>query len=428
MNKSRSWLRVAGVASVLGVLALAVGGCNATDVKVTGKDLDAAEKKMEGPTQRTTRYDTSLHRLGEMLKAYNVPTVKVQTKAILNATAGEGVPKDLAPMVTTALNKIGGSIQFIPYDPTYVFTEKELGEKLDRTLPDVVVQGAITEFDKELVERKRAVEGDVLFGQGKGETNIRAGIEGDAAGGRVALDLQVIAYRTQKMITGVQTSNRINVLKRENSNNLDVAIYGNGLGVKTGFAEKDGIHAALRLLVEISVLELVGKYCDIPYWRCVDGAPPDEEIIKAYRLNLEDDPGAMARLKLFAFCHGEEINLQSLEFSPAEKAMVEKLKLQYGVTNDLDLITKLWASVPIEQSVTRLRNYRRHLASMAVEAEKNAVAKTATGAPASSSAQPAATVAKSGAPVAGRNDVVAPLPVELKAAPKKFGKLSDADF
>ena len=410
MDKSGVWLRVVGVTAAAGMISLAGGGCS-TVKDVSAADMKAAESTASGPEQRVTRYDSALETLGNMLQAYNVPQVRVQTKAINNATAGEGVPKDIVQIVSTALGKIQGPVKLIPYDPTYVFTEKELGKTLDRTLPDLLVTGAITEFDKDMLEKKFEVETDLTLPNGRSSGG--GNFDKNSSGGQVALDLQVIAYQTQQIIGGVQTSNRIYVMKSEKNAGLNLLVEGNGLGVKSGFAKKDGIHAALRLLVEISVLELIGKYCDVPYWRCIDGAPADQRVVDAYRRGLDDDPNAVARLKLFAFCHGENIDLQNTELSEAEKAIVVKLKTKYAATTDLDLITQLWLNVPIKEGAQRLKDYRRQMARLAAEAEKAAAAAAA--------AAPAAT-ATAAAP-AEKAAVVEP-----KTAPKKFGKLSDEEF
>ncbi len=419
MNKSGMWLQVTGIAAVAGMMSLAGSGCS-TVKDVSAADISKAESKVAGPEQRITRYDSALEQLGNMLQAYNVPAVRVQTKAISNATAGEGVPKDIAQIVSTSLGKIQGPIKLIPYDPTYVFTEKELGKTLDRTLPDLLVQGAITEFDKDMLEKKLEAETDLEFGG----TRVGASHDRGSSGGQVALDLQVVAYQTQQIIGGVQTSNKICVMKGESNTSLNLVVEGNGLGVKAGFAKKDGIHAALRLLVEISVLELVGKYCDVPYWRCIEGAPADPKVVEAYRRGLEDDPNATARLKLFAFCHGESVDLQNTELSDAEKEIATRLKVKFGVTNDLDLITQLWLTVPVKEGAQRLKNYRRTMARVMAEQEKVAASAEA----AKVAAAPAAAPADKGAPPAA-NTATTPAPAaEPKTPAKKFGKLDDADF
>lgn len=431
MKKLDMGFQVAGLVGVAGALVFLGSGCS-TVKDVNAKDIDKAVETQSGPAQRITRYDIALEALGNMLQAYNTPSVRVQTLNINNATAGEGVPKDLAQIVSTALGKIQGPIKLIPYDPTYVFTEKELGKNLDRTLPDLLVKGAVTEFDKDMLEKKFEVEADYELPNGRAGLN--ANHDRSSGGGQVALDLQVVSYQTQQFIPGVQTSNKICLLKSENSTGLNLVVEGNGLGVKSGFAKKDGIHAALRLLVEISVLELVGKYCDVPYWRCIEGAPADQRVVDAYRRALEDDPNANARLKLFAFCHGEKMDLQNVELDSAEKEIVNRLKTKYNAANDYDLITQLWLNVPVKESAQRLKDYRRSMARLAAEQEKAAATSPAPATqPTAATAAPAAATAAAAAPAAAPASAGSPAPApaavpKTSAAKKFFGKIDDDEF
>jgi len=396
-------------------LALLVSGCKSMDANVSSADITKVENKMEGPSARGTRYDTALTNLGIMLRAYNCQPVSVQPKPITNDTGTEGVPKDIVVMLTTALGKIGDQIKVIPYDPTYVFTEKELGEKLDRAIPDILVSGAITEYDKDVFQQKREFKGDAEFGKASGATTAHAGYDADAGGGRMALDLRVIAYRSQQIISNVQTSNKIDIKKKSQGANFDIAVNGNGLGVNASVTAKEGAHAALRLLVETSVLELIGKYYDIPYWRCVEGAQPDEALIARYREGLKDDPAkAVVKLKVLAYTHGQDVGLDTADITDKDKQAIEKLKAQYNVKDDYDLIVELWKNVPLQEGADRLKSYRKELAkaqAAAEEAEKTAAeTKKSAATPAPTAATPAVKE-----PAAG-------------GKPPRIGKLDDKDF
>ena len=415
-TRNRSLLTLAMVLPAAG-LALLVSSCKSIDANVSTDDINKVEEKMEGPSARATRYDTALTNLSLLLRACNCQSINIQPKPITNDTGGEGVPKDLVQMVTTALGKIGDPVKVIPYDPTYVFTEKELGQTLDRTIPNIIVTGAITEYDKDVFQEKREYKADGQFGKGTGETTIGGGYDADAGGGRIALDLRVVAYRTQQVITNAQTSNKIDIKKKSQGGNFNVAVYGNALGVNASVTRKEGAHAALRLLVETSILELVGKYFDVPYWRCVEGSQPDEALIGRYREALKDDPaGATIKMKVLAYTHGQDVSLDTADITDKDKQALEKLKAQYNVKDDYDLIVELWKNVPMKEGAERLKNYRKEMTkaqAAAEEAEQKAAAekkKTETAA----------------APVAAAP--AAKAPAAAGKAGGKFGKIDDKDF
>jgi curli biogenesis system outer membrane secretion channel CsgG len=388
-------------------LALLVSGCQQVAPPVTGKDIDVTEKEREAPAVRITRYDKALEKLGLMLRAYNSPSINVQPKPITNDTAGEGVPRDIVVMVTTALGKIGDPVKVIPYDPAYELTQKELGKDiLDRAVPDIIVSGAITEYDKDIVEKKRELKMDAQFGKGMGETNVSGGTESDASGGRIALDLRMSDYRTQQIITNVQTSNRIDVKKQSKGVNFNVAVSGTGGGFNSSVAVKEGLHAGLRLLVETSILELVGKNFNVPYWRCFDGMQPDESLISRYREALKDDSAkAAVKMKILAYTHGQDVTLDTADITEKDKQVIEKLKTQYSVRDDTDLIVELWKNVPLDTAAARLKSYRKEMAKAqqaAAQAEQAAAAAAEKG----KTAEPAAAAAPASKAVGGKGKVV----------------------
>jgi hypothetical protein len=273
------------------------------------------------------------------------------------------------------------------------------------------------------LEKQRGVNTDLVVGSGTGETMIGASAKGDASAGRVALDLQLIDYQTQTMISGVQTTNSINIFKTSSNKDFNIAIYGNGLGINGSFTEKQGLHAAIRLLVETSILELVGEFMNVPYWRCVEGANPDDRMISRFREQLVENPETTnIQMKVWAFAHGHPIDLDNITLNDEEKALFEKLKAQYQVSNDYDLAIQLWLNVPISEGAKRIKDYRRaYYARLQVEAEKaeTAAANTET----TTTETSTETAAEATAAGASATDQAAPKVLNIN-----FGKITDEDW
>ena len=55
----------------------------------------------------------------------------------------------------STLNSVGGNVQFIEYDPAYIQNQMVTGYSsfADKMIPDVVITGGITEFDRGLETR-----------------------------------------------------------------------------------------------------------------------------------------------------------------------------------------------------------------------------------------------------------------------------------
>ncbi len=413
--------------SIAGGAGLTMTSCKSLDANVSSIDVATVDSGQKGPTKNITRYDRSLQRFGRMLAAYNCDYLRIQSKAISDATAAGGVPKNLQQMVITSLNKIGSRLSYVDYDPSYVLTQDALAERgatpgrADITLqaPNVLVSGAITEYDKGLVSRIKSQNLDISGGGGSSEFELGVGRESEMDVSRIAIDLQLVDYSTQQLISGVQTSNRVMVSKKTNSSEMGFALAGSGFGLNGSLKQKQGLHSAIRLLVEMSVLELLGNYFDVPYWRCVEGAQQDQNLIAKWREKLEDDDNDTftAKLKLLAYTHGYDMDLFTLTLNENELAMYTELKEKTGIEDDFDLMIHLWENVPIRDGARRLKIAKKMMIDAQAQAEQE---------PASTEV-PSSTNAGDAVPQTTPQESVPTMP---KTAPGLiiFGELSDEDF
>jgi curli biogenesis system outer membrane secretion channel CsgG len=334
--------------------------------KIKDDEVTDLEKDMGTPTQRTTVYDESLKKFGLLLEAYNISGTKVQSKVISNDTAEKTLPDDVSKIMATSLNKMGRSIVYIPYDPSYVINESTTGGNINRALPDVVVAGGITEFDKDLIEKGRDLktEGQVQKGDWGSKYNYDGGA-GYKAGSnlsRMTLDLNLLDYKTQASISGIQVSNTINIRKTNLGWSVGAYFQGCGLSFDYALKKQQGIYSALRMLVELSVLEVLGKYFEIPYWRCLEGAKPDEAMCTRLLEEFNDlqEPNQGAYLKEYLFLHGyDNYDRSKGFFSETEKQSLDDVMKKLGATGKGDLFMKLWMTVPLEEARKRIKDNKK---------------------------------------------------------------------
>lgn len=358
--------------------ALLLASCQAAETNVTKEDIKQVNESQAAPEANITRYDKGLKIFGRMLAAYNADYLRVQSKPISDATAAGGVPKNLQQMVISALNKIGKRMQYIDYDPTYVLTQDALAERMNPNqradilmeAPEVLISGAITEYDKGLVNKANSMNLDIGGSMTGNEFEAGIGADSDAGVSRVAIDLQLVDFATQQLVSGVQTSNSITVSQKSQEKEMGFAMFGSGFGLSGSIKQKQGLHAAIRLLVEMSVLELMGEKYKLPYWRCIEGAKPNQEVIDAYREMLEEEgnDAFTTRLKILAYTHGYDMNLMDLSLTDQEMGVYQSLKQKYNVSDDIDLLTQLWLTVPLKEGAKRLRMAKRAMQEQAPQA------------------------------------------------------------
>ena len=327
-----------------------MGGISDEEVTELDKSLEIQKKK--------TPFDDALLKLGPMLQAYGYSAVPIQCKNIGNETAEKGLPSDLYVMISTCINKVGRQITFIPYDVQYVVNESITGGKIDRVFPTAVIAGGITGFDKDLIEKERKGELDAAWAGAQVSGKYDAG----TSVARLSLDLNMLDYKTQAYFPQVQASNSINL--RRDKYGWAVAAYYMGCGgeFESEVKTQQGLHMALRMLVEFSTIELLGKYFKVPYWKCIKGANPDDNLIKIVKDSYADmtEKQQISELKRLLFLHGyKNIDRNTDTLNEIELNALSKAKRQYGCTGISDTLFKLWENLNTAESASIIAKDRK---------------------------------------------------------------------
>lgn len=378
--KSSRKSMIAGMLVICISTALLLCSCSVVDWfsgNVSDDEVKDMDKDLGKATQKQTAYDDSLKRFGLMLEAYNIPQIRVQSKLIKNETAEKDLPDSVSGMLSSSVNKIGNTVIYVPYDPNYVISETTTGGDIKRALPKVVIAGGITEFDKDLIEKKRELKTKADVGDNFGSNYSYDGGAGYKAGSgisRMTLDLQLMEYQTQTYLSGIQTINSINLRKTELGWSVGFFFEGNGFTFDYSLNKKQGKYQALRLLVELSVLEVLGRYFDVPYWKCVEGAPPDTRMLARLKEEFEalNQAQQYAYLKDYLFYHGVPgIERASGGVSDKELAIIKEKMKYFNCPDYASLFLKLWETVPLEESRKRIRQHQKEQNDVIVKSQED---------------------------------------------------------
>lgn len=246
---------------------------------------------VEAPKATETSYSQALKKFGRLTKEFRVGTLRVQTTQVQDETgssaaSGAEIPFDITKMIMSAVNGIGGSIIFIPYDPVYIKNQAALNMTTleGKIKPDVVLNGGITEFDRSLESGSSGLDFGGQFGGGKNSPGVDFGKQDRDSVSSITIDLNITDIETMAMVPRVQAVNTMKVFKGASDLDIGFSIFGATFGYKSSVKKIQGRHAAVRVLVDLSVLETLGKYLNLPYWKCVDqGAKPDAVVIENIR-------------------------------------------------------------------------------------------------------------------------------------------------
>lgn len=330
--------------------------------EVSDREIDRIDNAISLGAGNITKYDDALYSLGQMLDAYGCQTLRIQVREIDNRTASKKLPADVTQMTITALNKIGSHLQIVDYDQDQLGIDLAIGtQTMERIVPDLAMRGAITEFDKK-IEKERGMDLGIsadTFGI-NADADADANYDTSAEGITAAMDFQLIDYKTQTLIPGIQAANRINLYNASKGGGLSLSFAGSGADFSAQVKKTQGVHASLRLLVELSIAELIGKYNMVPYWRCMPNTEADRAAIKEYTCRIASAPNRGQIMKMLALAHGCAVDPFSSQVSGAEAEVLTNLRHQLNLPADaseVDFITALWLTVPIEKGAANMQNF-----------------------------------------------------------------------
>ncbi|OHB33076.1 MAG: hypothetical protein A2X84_02550 [Desulfuromonadaceae bacterium GWC2_58_13] len=292
--------------------------------------LDPADVDVQlpesAPQAKITSYSQALRELGLMSEIYGSSLVKIQSNPIGDNTGTSGstggeIPRDITEMIKSSLNSIGGKITFIPYDPAFIQNQIVTGySTFDKKLiPDVVISGGITEFDRGLETRGTNTDAGVeasFTNAPKWTPSNTASIDygdSDKIGlARITLDFNLLDFQTMAGISRMNTVNSMEVSKGMAERELGITLFGPTFGRKGSIKKVQGRHAAVRVLVEASMMQVVGKYLNLPYWKLLgEDTLPDEVVMSALSQEFysTSEPKRISKAQEWLFLIGHDVQI-----------------------------------------------------------------------------------------------------------------------
>lgn len=330
-------------------------------------DIDMNESL---PEAKMTIYQQGIDNLGLMTSIYSNQPLKIMSKDIQDntgtsvATSAE-VPRDMTEMVKSTLNSIGGNILYIPYEPEFMTQTagtgySDYGEKI---LPQVILSGGITEFDRALVTQGDSLEADITV---KEEYGVNFADENKSSLASLTLDFNLIDFKTFTGIPRIQAVNGIKLTKAAKQDSIGLTIKSATFGAKGEMKKVQGRHAAVRLLVQLSMIQIIGRYQKLPYWKLIPGAVRDNIVIDQVLADFYSftPQQQLVKFQELLFLHGYNVKLTGQMDSDTQnaiKAFAQKQQLN-STSLDQKLYLALYENVPID-AVTRQRRKNLNMMS-----------------------------------------------------------------
>jgi hypothetical protein len=143
-------------------------------------------------------------------------------------------------------------------------------------VPKYDIRGSVSQMDKNMVKANTG-SGLKLGGIGLGQDE-------SASASVLALDLAIMKASDFSVIPGVVSKNTIIISDEASavnagaSTNVGASIGKLGVKFDMSLRRAEGTAQAVRNLIELATVELIGKLTKTPYWQCLGVAPQNPEI------------------------------------------------------------------------------------------------------------------------------------------------------
>lgn len=307
------------------------------------------------PEAKLTLYNSAIRNLGMMSYIYGRPPLHIMSKEISDNTGTSAatkaeIPRDITIMVNSTLNGVGGGITFIPYDPAFVLNTQNTGYSAfeNKLIPHVIVSGGITEFDRGLVTKGDSGEAEAT----SGDFGLSFEDKNKASLAQVTLDFNLIDFNTLAAIPRVQAVNGIKLHKATKADSFGFTVKSVTFGAKGTIKKVQGRHAAVRLLVELSMVQLIGRYQKLPYWNLLPGGQKDEVVIDQVLSDYYDmsQSEKLVTMQSYLYLYGYSVDLTGVLDQKTQTALQE-FATTHGLSNpgvDQATYLTLFENIPVD--------------------------------------------------------------------------------
>ena len=231
------------------------------------------------PVRAITSFSDSLSCMDGLLRQSNISETVVAVKTVKDPSGKAAVAA--GEMIVTALSqmsKTSGAFKVADFevDPLKQDTVQTLTNLLLPTgsmaipAPQLYISGAISYLDQGVLRKSNSA------GISHGE-NGELGISGDLQTTALGLELHIGDFLTRTLYPGIDSANEIVAANKGFGIDGGAKIKKTGVQFSLERNLSQGVGGAMRTLVDLGTIELVGKLTKVPYWQCLslDQAHPE---------------------------------------------------------------------------------------------------------------------------------------------------------
>lgn len=209
-----------------------------------------------------------------------------------------------------------------------------------RKRPDYYIRGSITQLDDNAVRTNKGAGFALPF--------MDFGVSKDDAFDMISMDMSVGETATRRILPNTSTSNTMIIKKSGRSGEAGGKVKKLGLSFNIDVSKSEGLGATTRALVELGLIETLGRFTQVPYWKCLDTDLTNPEIrvqaLEDYEMMKEKDRVLFVQRKLGGSMNRYKGPLNGV-MSEALKSAIIEYQSQVGLVADGRLNFELYASL-----------------------------------------------------------------------------------
>ena len=271
------------------VVGLFLASC-VTQKEVASNPLEVSARSK--PVRNISNFDAALACMDRRIPSYTHEQVIFMAERIPNESGIPGLPESANNMLISALSKISQRNKLVRYvsinvkqknlQAAFNLRNRELAGKQKSEsemmfAPRYFITGAITQVSQDASRSTKDVGVGVAIKQVEGF----AGTGNENSMTTIALDLNMGSVHNMQILPGVTSNNIMPVYKKSDGTEMSVGIVGlANLDFSVEFRSNEGIGSALRTLVDLATIELVGKFLKMPYENCLTNSDSIETALR----------------------------------------------------------------------------------------------------------------------------------------------------
>ena len=257
--------------SILAGLVLGLAGC----ASVQPETVQVVAQPKTPPVRNLTSFSGALDCMDNLFLTYGVRDKYITSAGIPDAT-GE-IRTGTREMLISAVSRMStrsSAFRYVDYDPNQIDVH-ELHQLIDSSesffAPDNYIRGAVTQLDQNVTSEN--------VGAGISISDfLDLGIDKSRVISLVSLDMNLADFVSRQIMPGISSANSIAVIRSAKAADAGGRIKKAGVFFNISLDKSEGVPQAVRTLVELGAIELLGKFTQVPYWTCLQIESTNPEV------------------------------------------------------------------------------------------------------------------------------------------------------